>query len=342
MSQPPPPLKRRKRPAFPASDASLEIDSDESTNQRVWLIALVVVAILMLLLALLICVSAGIGLAMVGDGSGDHVARNDRGRNTDDENAAGGGAPEKDISKKNTPGSSRPQDKPRTAKPKTENPGKATPDASAGDGTRKKSSTRPAQNKGQGEKKNGGPQATQRRSSKFVDDDDDSLVRGGFFGVQDDAGSYVYVVDVSTSMKERGRYDKARKEVLNSVKALTARQKFCVIFYSSYAFHMLGKRNPTMVEPTTANLRKLEQWMKDFPVGGATQPLDALLKAIQLNPEVIFFLTDGEFQGTVASSVKTANRKPIRINTIGFQTTKGEYLMKKIASESGGVYKYVK
>lgn len=167
---------------------------------------------------------------------------------------------------------------------------------------------------------------------------------GAFFGIKDDGNSYVYVVDSSGSMLDGQRWERCREELVRSIRSLTADKKFFVILFSDTHYPMYWPQSlrPELVDCSSENIDRLRQWLAGFRVQGATNPESALLLALDMDPEVIFFLTDGEFNEQVPQAVQTANRKKIRINTICFESDTGSVLTRKIANENGGVYRFVK
>ena len=59
-------------------------------------------------------------------------------------------------------------------------------------------------------------------------------------------------------------------------------------------------------------------------------------------PDVIFLLTDGEFDQAVAGLVKRLNADGnVTVHTIGFLYKTGEAVLKQIAEQNGGKYGFV-
>jgi len=57
---------------------------------------------------------------------------------------------------------------------------------------------------------------------------------------------------------------------------------------------------------------------------------------------VIFLVTDGEFDREVADLCKRLNpEKKVKVHTICFLYKTGEEILKQIAADSGGTYKFV-
>ena len=73
---------------------------------------------------------------------------------------------------------------------------------------------------------------------------------------------------------------------------------------------------------------------------GAAQ---VVVLAKEFRPDVVFFLTDGEVQNFTAAECAALNAggKRVVINTIAFGDPTSQTLLKQIASDSGGVYRFV-
>jgi hypothetical protein len=138
-----------------------------------------------------------------------------------------------------------------------------------------------------------------------------------FFGVSGYGNSFVYVVDCSGSMKESGKLERAKYELLQSIDQLSDDQKYFVIFYNTDAIPMDGKAT---IEATEDNFARTRRWVELVGANGGTNPLPALLIALSLRPDAIYFLSDGLFDGNTITQVRTINRRKgkIPIHSIAF------------------------
>jgi hypothetical protein len=75
--------------------------------------------------------------------------------------------------------------------------------------------------------------------------------------------------------------------------------------------------------------------------GGGTDPRAALKKALELQPDVIYLLTDGVFNDDAVAEVTKQNTRGVSIHTFCFGDAAGEGLLKNIARENNGTYKFV-
>lgn len=164
-----------------------------------------------------------------------------------------------------------------------------------------------------------------------------------FFGIGGSGYSFVYVVDCSSSMRDNGKFERARYELIRSIEHLTPEQSYYVIFYNDGAYPMDADA-PVPVTPD--EIDRMRRWVRYIEPGGGTNPLPALLMALRLKPDAIFFLSDGLFDPNTIAWVKRANRSRagagrIPIHTISFVNYESQGLMRTIARHSGGEFRFV-
>ncbi len=152
--------------------------------------------------------------------------------------------------------------------------------------------------------------------------------------------SVIYVCDCSGSMLTR--FDELRQEVVAGVKGLTAEQSFNVIFMGMNQAKAL---NDDRLIPVTAEAKaKAENWVEGLSPRGQTEPITAMDIAFRQHPDVIFLLTDGDFNDNelVVKWIGEHNKDlRIRINTVAMITSPSENpekVLTKIADDNGGTY----
>ncbi len=74
---------------------------------------------------------------------------------------------------------------------------------------------------------------------------------------------------------------------------------------------------------------------------GDTDPRAALRYALQLKPDVIYFLTDGSFDRRIGHELEKLVQPNAVIHTFAFGDRIGEKLLKKIAANNRGRYHYI-
>lgn len=186
-----------------------------------------------------------------------------------------------------------------------------------------------------------------------------------FFGVKAGGRKFVFIVDSSLSMR-KGKFDAARVELEQAVRRLTEDQLFYVMFFDWDSNRLrLGqwdrqRRNWTAnAEPeeravfaTNENKAHVEEWMKTVELELKTLVYDSVVTALEMYPDAIYILTDGKFGDTAKVERYLAQnnyihdeqgdkRAKIIIHTVGFYSRDGEPVLKKMADDYGGTYRFV-
>lgn len=198
---------------------------------------------------------------------------------------------------------------------------------------------------------------------------DNGVVRAGkgFFGTGREANSFVFVVDCSSSMIYEDRFQRAVDELRRVITTLKPTQKFFVIFYATESLPMydkqpkrtaasIRKRSRRRTTPrkrtTTRKLRlvkaidvvkqRTNSWIRRIKPMGGTRPGDSLRMALAMKPEVVYFLTDGEIPPYTDAVVREANTGNVRVNTVALGFAGSAQLLKRIAEENNGRFRFVK
>lgn len=157
-----------------------------------------------------------------------------------------------------------------------------------------------------------------------------------FFGVAAEGKSFVYVVDKSSSMMGE-KFEGAREELIESINSLRPNQSFFVIFFDT-SFH--PQETKGLVKATSRNKKKVKAWIDLAGPSGGTDPYEAIVQALNLKPDAIFVLSDGEFEYYLADQVKVINNHfTIPIHTIAF--TSNAQTLKDLADQNKGTYRFV-
>jgi hypothetical protein len=169
--------------------------------------------------------------------------------------------------------------------------------------------------------------------------------RGGpdeIFPPNEEARKIVFVVDRSGSMTDS--IDYVKEDLKRSIGELPDDKEFHVLFYSSGPCVEMPMRR--LVNATERNKAFAYEFIDGIIAQGETDPSDALRRAFAVRPEVIYLLTDGEFDRAIVGLVRGLNAGGrVRVHTIGFlytwPGTSAEGVLKQIAAENGGNYKFV-
>lgn len=163
-----------------------------------------------------------------------------------------------------------------------------------------------------------------------------------FFGLEAKGSRFAFIVDVSGSMSVGSKLPALKSELIKSVVALGEGGQYIVVPFATGADALMGRRE--WVHSDEPGKRWARQNVTQLQSGGNTNPKPAfdIVFAMRPKPEAIFFLTDGEFEPSVADEVRIMNSEyRIPINTICLETQESQALMQQIAKESGGTFKYV-
>lgn len=165
-----------------------------------------------------------------------------------------------------------------------------------------------------------------------------------FFGVSSKGTSFAYIVDRSGSMSDGNRMAVAKRELVRSIQGLPDYAQFYIVMFSSNI--LMPSFQDGWMRARKSMISRVIRWLNNDvdPIGG-TEPITAFLQVFSLEtrPDVIFFLTDGEITDITAQRVAAMNKrgKKVVINTIAFGDPSSQDLLKDIAAQSGGVYRFV-
>ncbi len=165
-----------------------------------------------------------------------------------------------------------------------------------------------------------------------------------FFGLGSSARGarkIVYVVDRSGSMilTLKGVISELRE----SIGGLRRSQKFHVIFYNSGS--PLENPPQRLVSAIQAHKRNAYEFFSKIQPSGGTDPRPALRRAFAVKPDLIYFLSDGDFQEHNAGVLKLLKRlngdKHVRIYTLAYVSQAGAAILERIAREHNGEFRFV-
>ena len=174
------------------------------------------------------------------------------------------------------------------------------------------------------------------------------LAQTQVFGVKGEGTKFLYVFDRSSSMEvPKGRPMAAAKaELLASLKDLKSTHQFQIIFYNHLLSVCDSGSGPRMLWGDERGKATAEEFVRRTKGDGGTKHLPALLTALRLQPDVIFFLTDADDPALTAEEmarVRDSNQGTV-INCIEFGSgdqKAGENFLQRLARENGGKHAYV-
>lgn len=166
----------------------------------------------------------------------------------------------------------------------------------------------------------------------------------GFFPVDKPGGRYVFIVDASKSMNHpypgpaRTRFGRAKYELWQTILRMQPEQRFFILFFNTQPAPM---PSAVMRPGGRDGNEDLFRWTADFPATGGTDPQAAVLLALQLQPDVIYLLTDGQFNFRVVHESAKVNTRRVRIDTISLGDDIGSRVLQDLAARNGGTYRHV-
>jgi len=148
----------------------------------------------------------------------------------------------------------------------------------------------------------------------------------------------VYVVDRSGSMTDS--LDFVKYELKRSLQELGETAEFHIVFFSSGPPMEMATRR--LVAATPRNRGMAMEFIDTVIATGGTDPVQAMERAFAVQPDVIYLLTDGEFDQAIVGHVKRLNAGGrVRVSTIGFLYYPNNRVLREIAAQNGGEYKFV-
>jgi hypothetical protein len=175
-----------------------------------------------------------------------------------------------------------------------------------------------------------------------------NLTGGGagtsFFGVSSRGMRFAYIVDRSGSMGDDRKMQIAKRELARSIDNLPDYAFFYVVLFSSDI--TIPPMQNGWMRARKSTINRFIRWLNLIDPTGGTEPIDAFRQVFSLDvrPDVIFFLTDGQIPDDTARLVANLNRRGERvtINTIAFGDDQSQALLREIAADSGGTYRFVR
>lgn len=171
------------------------------------------------------------------------------------------------------------------------------------------------------------------------------------FGISGSGSRFVYVLDRSDSMNGFGGLPlrRAKRELIRSLNSLSPQQQFQIIFYNENVkpFQMAGAPM-TMVAGEPSNQARAQRYVESIRAFGGTKHQGALLMALRMSPDVIFFLTDAHIPRLSQIELNViqdrAERNGTTIHAIEFgshPTAAPDSFLRDLAGMNGGQYQYV-
>ena len=169
-----------------------------------------------------------------------------------------------------------------------------------------------------------------------------------FMNISGVGKTFVYIVDTSSSMGG-SRLKVAQSQLKASLRLLQPNQKFAVIFYNEYRERLKLRRqdDATMYFATDVNKELAAHEVDRVTSDRGTEHMPALLEAISLKPDVIYFLTDGDepelSPAQLADVRRVSGGTTLHVIKFGDGTlsSRGPSWLERLAQQSNGEYREI-
>ena len=166
-----------------------------------------------------------------------------------------------------------------------------------------------------------------------------------FFGLTGNAYKVVYVVDLSASLMIY--IEDVVRELTDSLQGLIPTQRFHIVLAMPRKVEEFGPRRlvPANGQYKAQAVAFVEP-LRRPPEPGKADPIEAMRRAFAVGPELIYFLTDGDYPNIETQLEQELQRlNPhgnVKITVIGFEPSPNpRALLERIAREHGGNCRFV-
>ncbi len=162
-----------------------------------------------------------------------------------------------------------------------------------------------------------------------------------FLGTTAKGHRFCIIADNSGSMNGPP-LEYVKDEILKTIGNAKGSAKFTVVFFNSFAEL---PPNPRWISGRD-ELATIANWVNGVHARNGTSPMRGMEAALLFDPppDVIYLMTDGLFDAAEVQMIKALNRRlkrPAQIHTIAFMQRGGELLLKQIAQDAKGTYRFV-
>lgn len=169
-----------------------------------------------------------------------------------------------------------------------------------------------------------------------------------FMNISGVGKTFVYIIDTSSSMGG-SRLKIAQSQLKASLRLLQPNQKFAVIFYNEYRERLKLRRQDdgNLYFATDVNKELAAHEVDRVTSDRGTEHMPALLEAISLKPDVIYFLTDGDepelSPAQLAEIRRLSGRITLHVIKFGDGTlsSRGPSWLERLATQCGGEYREI-
>ncbi|MEM9444450.1 MAG: vWA domain-containing protein [Verrucomicrobiota bacterium] len=183
-----------------------------------------------------------------------------------------------------------------------------------------------------------------------------------FFGLQSEGGDIAFVIDLSLSMKHRGRTEKLKEQLTKAIRGMGEGTRLSIICFAGPVWNFGEKPppkkqnppKPRWIEITSDSKPQIISEIKglshkDLVLGTNWTRGVVQAKRLSQKPSAVFFMTDGNLQGSLPDFKKeskswAAGGFPINTIVLGAKDVNKSpdiKALKEVASTSKGSFKIV-
>ena len=176
---------------------------------------------------------------------------------------------------------------------------------------------------------------------------DGRVAKATFFGAEAYGNRFVFVIDSSRSMIGP-RWEALCYELEQAIRSLSQDQEFFIISFDSEAHPMFGKAPPKgmFLTPDPKSIRRVRNWLRSIELGRNTFPSSSMMMALNLKPDAIFLLSDGEIRDSTLTDLRQVNSpvvgsrysKAIPVHTVLLHSEIGYQTLEQIAADNHGTF----
>ncbi len=180
---------------------------------------------------------------------------------------------------------------------------------------------------------------------------DASQATTSVFGISGSGSRFVYVFDRSDSMNGFGGNPlrQAKLELIRSLKTLTDRQQFQIVFYNDKPTPFKQAGLPLrMVSAEPGSVAQAVSYVRSIAAFGGTSHEEALRLALRMGPDVIFFLTDASIPRLSAKQLREIKNRADSVGTTihaiefgGDSAAPRSSFLRELAAMNRGQYRYI-
>jgi hypothetical protein len=165
--------------------------------------------------------------------------------------------------------------------------------------------------------------------------------RAEFFQIAGRGQSFVFVIDRSASMGPSGGLSTAKRQLAETLRRLPASARFQIIVYNRSAEPLDVNGCLGLMPATPANVQRALDLLQRVDAEGSTDHFLAMRRALALEADVVWFLTDADdLRAQDVRALTALNRGRSIVHTVELRSNNGSGgSLQSLAAANGGNYR---